>query len=145
MKTKILTFMAILLLGGSFTACESDSPLPFIEYSLDKPQYWDINYRDYGNIILVNSEEDLKKHFLGAEYPPIDFSKQSLLLVSGTANNGIEKQTITNIKQISNNKFKLNVELFLNLTNVMQPWVIAALTSKISDNSKIEVNVEIIN
>lgn len=146
MKTQLLCFMAILLLlGGSFTSCESDSTLSFTEYSLNKAQYWDINYENNENIILINNDEDMKKHFLGTEYPPIDFSKQSLLLISGTTNKGIANQTINSIEALSNNKFKIDIELSLTLADVMQPWVITALVSKIGDNSKIEVNVKINN
>jgi len=146
MKTsKLIFFMAaMLLLGGSFAACNSDDPIPFTHYSLDLNEagYWDLDYDNRnGSVVLVNSDEELQKYFIGAEYPPIDFSGHTLVLISGRMGNGISKQTIRDVRQLSAKKYQVDVEIILNITAFAEPWAMAILTDKLSDDSKIEVNV----
>lgn len=141
--------MAILLLmSSSFMACDSDDSddifVPFTQYALDHFNSWDVNYNCQGNAIWVNSDEELNTLFQGDEYSPIDFSKYSLLLVSGTANYGVAKKTISSIQQLSTDKYIVNVELILYVTTVVESWVIPVLVDKVSDYSEVETNVTIV-
>lgn len=146
MKTKQLTLVAILLLLlGNFTACSSDNDsVSFTEYSLNKPQYWNLDYEGNGNVVVVNSDEELKNIFTDTEYPSINFSKHTLVLISGTTNYGIHKKMIKDIQNHSENRYKLNVEITLTIATVMERWVIPVLIEKVSDKSVVEADVAII-
>lgn len=143
---RIVTFMAVLfLLGGGFAGCESDdwnNPIAFTEFSF--VGYSDLeflNYEGSGNVVFVNSNEELKKLSASTEYPSIDFSNYTLALISGTTTSGITTKTLTNVQRLSANKYKFDVKITLNAACVMQRWKIAVLISKASNNCKGEVNV----
>ena len=138
------------MLSGGFAGCESDEvPLSFTEYSLEETGYWDLDADDNGrNVVLINSDEELKKYFVdidNMDYPPIDFSKHTLLLAGGQTQRGISEIKISSFRQLSDKKYKLDINIFLNFTAVAPEWVVAILTGKLNDDSKIEVNVTMTN
>ena len=83
----------------------------------------------------------------GPPYPVnIDFEKHTLILAKGIAPSGISSISGWNLKQLSPNKYKLNVELTLNRAAVNEPWVIAFTTNgKLGNECKVEVNVTTID
>ena len=109
--------------------------------------------------VVINSYDELDPYFnssyvccilSGVEshriYPPsIDFSKQTLLLATGVAVSGISGISGWRLEQFSPNRYKLNVELALNQAQVLESWILPLLTDKLSEESRIEVNVTTID
>ncbi|MCL2132447.1 MAG: protease complex subunit PrcB family protein, partial [Lentimicrobiaceae bacterium] len=87
----------------------------------------------------INSGEDLENYIDGS-YPEIDFSKQTLLLVGGSANNGIS-QISKSLQQLSGNEYKLDVELTLNDAAVSENWAVSMLVPKITNEVVVTLNV----
>ncbi len=112
----------------------------FTEYSLvgSSCQWANLNYDD--NIIVIKSNEQLANHIncLEGNYTEIDFSKYTLLLVSGTTPNGIVE--ISNrLLQLSANEYKLDVEILLDESEVEELWITALIVNKLSKESDIEL------
>ena len=132
--------------GGGNTGNEKPIEIPFTEYSLDGTscQWANFTYPPNGELIIINSTEELEKHVVCVEnnYPVIDFSKQTLLLGSGNAEKVVH--TITkSLLQLSTNKYKLNIEIILSEALVALPttWVIALVTDKLSEESNVELKI----
>jgi hypothetical protein len=147
---KLLNLTAFLLiLAGVFSACKKpddtkiDYPInvPFTEYALHETscQWKNLPYDE--KVILINSNEVLENYlsFTEKSYPAIDFSKKSLLLISGKTTAGIDKISKT-ITQLSAEHFKLDLEIELAATPA-EEWGVALVTSKIDDKSFVESHV----
>ena len=153
-KVNVLLLAALLLLGGGFAACNDgtkESPgrfdLSFTEYPLNSPGSWNLDY-SYGAgnpkayVTLMNSDEELQKLLaVENEYPPIDFSTHTLVLINGIAGNTIDKKAITNVRQLSTDRYELDVEITLGAGAAMTEWCIAVLTEKLGADTEIEPNV----
>ena len=114
--------------------------IPFTEYSLagTSCQWNNLDYDD--KLIVVNSNEVLKSYISCSDgnYLEIDFSKHTLLLASGTTPNGIVE--ISNrLLQLSGNKYKMDIEVFLNITEMEGQWITALIINKLSEESDIEL------
>ena len=144
MKTKILTFTALLLMAGSaFTGCEEDTPkgtdIPFTEYSFEGTEsYWTSLVYALEKPILINSDEELKNYIVGANYPVIDFSKHTLVLAGGSTSTAVSLRTFRFL-QFSTEKYLLNVELNWSDATIIGHWFVAILTDKLSNNSNVEL------
>ena len=119
--------------------------IPFTEYSLSETCQW-TNLGYDNTVIVINSDEELENYIVcsNGSSLEIDFSKQSLLFVFGstpTEINVIKKQ----LHQISNNGYRLSVEVLLN--DAMRPdkWIVALITNKLNVDSNIELSVTLIN
>ena len=124
--------------------------IPFEEYSLGETLcLWTNLPHSYNSgLIIINSYEDMEQYIVCADgnYPEIDFSQNTLLLINGIASfraiNHISKQ----LQQISINEYKLYVEL-LSYKNVMggfnpvECWHDAIITGKLSNETNIALNV----
>jgi len=131
----------LLILKKVDTKEQDESEIPFVEY-LFSIGYWpNINYDINNNIIIVNNSIELEKYLAGTHGVnlDIDFSKNTLLLVSGTTPRGIQNKSVNSFKLLSNNTYKLDIEILLNDATVVEHWVIALITGKLSDDSKIEI------
>ena len=146
MKTTLLKLTAFLLIiAGNFVSCgkENNAPveIPFTEYSLDGTlcQWTNLGYND--EVIIINSSAALESYLTNTDggYPIIDFSKQTLLLVSGEAANGI-RDISQKLQQVST-KYVLDIEITLNEATFAQEWVIALVTSKLNESKNIELNI----
>jgi len=131
--------------------------IPFVEYPLfDSFCVW-TNLSYYGphpgylhpHLQVINSNEELEQYVSCAEgsYPKIDFSKHTLLLVSGIVRKGLPIVSICkNLLQLSANNFRLDVELQLfgrpNINSfTLECWGFAILTSKMDEESNIAINL----
>jgi len=159
MKWKIL----LLILSVFYICCneknkkidEPDGPsiypveIEFTEFDIqgfncgfpDQNFPFDIPIND-GALMVINNENELENLivcFGDSSYPEIDFSKHSLLLAKGNSSNGISK-IFKNVQKISENEYQMNVDVRTGITGWIEPWTIAIITSKISDDCKIELN-----
>ncbi|MDR2882551.1 MAG: hypothetical protein LBU98_02030 [Alistipes sp.] len=166
MLTLICAGVLMSALGAAVTACnnEPDEPgqneeptgneqneeqqredVPFAEYSFGEGSTarwvnFGSGYDGQSKLLVINSDEELIKYVEG-DYPEIDFTKKTLLLASGTAPNGLSNKIVQSLQQLSAGKYKCSVEIKLGPTDMMQDWQVAILTDKLSNDSKIELNV----
>ena len=152
MKTTFFTLAALLLIAaGSFYACrekeaeESKEPvvISFTEYSLTGTscQWANLNYDN--KVIVINSSVALESYLTNttrSSYPVIDFSKHSLLLASGTANNAVFDISAKDLQQLVSKDYELSIEIILNPAIVNGQWVFALLTDKLNGDKKVELN-----
>jgi len=158
MKTTLLKFTALLIiLAGVFASCKPDDEpnvnvvmqrfkpidIPFKEYSLEGTscQWTNLPYDE--KVIIINSMEELENYLTctGGNFPEIDFSKNTLLLVSGEKHVGISMNTLKRIEQIKINGYKLYVEVSLDDKKPNQKWSNALLIKRINSDSKVELNL----
>jgi hypothetical protein len=151
----------VSVLAAVFTAC-NDNPngtedpktkgvdVPFSEYSFEEgvpgqeiSARWVNLPKENNTLLVINSDEELKNYVEG-DYPTIDFSKKTLLLACGGTPNGIYKKSVKNFQMLSENKYKLSVEVILNDTAFGERWCIAILVHKISNDSNVELNTNLI-
>ena len=95
--------------------------------------------------IIINNDEELKDYIncSNGNYPEIDFSKHTLLLVNGHTTNCINKIS-KHLLQLSIDKYKLDIEIILDDTTHGHPWVVALIVNKINKRSNVELNVTLI-
>ena len=151
MKTTFFTVAALLLTAaGSFYACrekeagESNEPvvISFTEYSLTGTSCQWANLSYDNKVIVINSSVALESYLTGtrSSYPAIDFSKHSLLLASGTANNAVFGISAKDLQQLVNKDYELSIEIILNPAIVNGQWVFALFTDKLNGDKKVELN-----
>ena len=125
--------------------------IPFTEYymgyssncwkNLNYPPCWEDRYSDYGELIVINDNEELKQYFIcQAGYPPINFSEHTLLLADGCTVQGIQEIS-KSLWKLSEHEYELNIEIELNDTTPVEKWIIALIIKKISKESNVELNV----
>jgi len=131
-----------------FTKPEESFPkeIPFEEYSLEESSCrWIVNWSlaTYnGDVIIINSHEDLKNHITCNDFPAIDFSMQSLLLVYGLSPNDVRNITVTEIQQVSANDFLVSIDVLRGSLRVIGRWTVAIIIPKTVDNANIELAVQ---
>lgn len=126
-----------LLLVGNLFSCSKDA---ISKYSVIEISGQWTNFNN-GQIITINSQNELENHYADTNYPDIDFSKHTLLLASGTTNNGISEKNAKQLLQHSKAKYELNVEITLNETTIVEEWTLALLTNKLDKECNIELRV----
>jgi hypothetical protein len=153
--TRLLTMTSMVILltmtSGLASCSKKESEekktreASFMEFSLLEASYKWINIdNDHpvnSKLIIINSDEELRNHIIGEEYPTIDFSKHSLLLISGSTRMGVEKVNIISFQQLSTDNYKLDVEVLLNDATVADTWIIILITSKLGCESKINTTI----
>ena len=152
-KKIMLKYIALLIVLAGSVSCSmkgdnemfnDPKEILFAEYFLNETGCWWTNFES-GKVIIINNNNELEKHIACSDssngYPAIDFSKQTLLLVSGGATNGVSKID-TKFTQTAINKYVLRVIIHENITTVPQGWNISILTSKIGNKGNVTLNVE---
>jgi len=106
---------------------------------------WWTNLNYNNSIIIINSEEELKKYIncSNTNYPEIDFSKHTLLLANGRSPNTIYELS-KHLLQPSKNKYRLDIEIRQTDSNGDGSWVVALIANKLSEESNVELDVTII-
>jgi hypothetical protein len=109
--------------------------IPFTEYVLD------ISFCQWTNIatdsvIIINSNEELENYItcMRGNYPTVDFSQYSLLLVHGNTNYGSIANLTPSMALLAPNNYKLNIEIQLQDTAASQEWHTAILVPKMEQN-----------
>jgi len=122
--------------------------IPFTEYSLEGTscQWRNLNYEslDYeGNLIVVNSNDELENYINCTEgsYLEVDFSKNTLLLASGLAQNQIEEIKNITFSKSATNEYILNIIIHLGVERAIDQWSISIIIPKIANNAIVELDV----
>jgi hypothetical protein len=140
------------------SGCKKDNdpiekPIPcpvdihYDEYQAHVPLSAWINLNYDEKVIIINSEEKLKTYLdpnvnpMPGGYSEVDFSKYSVLLVSGRSEN-TDAYITKKLQKISDGKYKLDAEIFLNPVNTNKNWHFAIRIEKISDESSIELKTK---
>ena len=142
---KVTAAMLCVILSGLFliAGCKKDSfpkDISFTEYVLaDDCQWQNLAYDD--QVIIINSDKQLRQYVActGSGYPKIDFEKQTLLLAHGMATSGAVYPNCTCLQQISEQSYKMEVDLFQGLAAVMSPWQVAIIVDKLEEECIIEL------
>jgi len=117
---------------------------PFTEYSLpDNFQWADLAYNN--SVVIINSEEELTHYVESTDgsYPIIDFSRHTLLLANGKADNGVSKISVTDLQQLSENNFELSVEILKKGIDILEPWTVALIVEKVNEESSVKLNLNL--
>jgi hypothetical protein len=139
--TKLLKLSAILLLmAGMVSSCgkdNEDNEIPFSEYSLNEGCFWYDFEKD--TVVIINTEDDLKRYINCYDYSEIDFTNNSLLLIGGISYHG--GFYITNKTHQTSNGYDITVFFHYdtNVPQVITYWHVALLSDKI--NLNIQVNL----
>ena len=157
---KKLYFILLAVLCLTLTACDKEpkencfQEVPFTEFiAWQKGCSWDIidiywTYSDLiyhfpdGRIDIMNCNEELRSRlWCFYDYPSIDFSKYTLLVVPFIFRSGIEDINISFRYYSKSSIYKLDIEVILNLQKIGGVRNVALLVDKWDENSKIEVNI----
>jgi hypothetical protein len=162
MKPTLLKLSALLLLAVIFSCQkppiidpepiedpeepeESIYPIdvPFKECSTVTCYPVDLGYDN--KVIIINSKEEMEKYILCVAHvgalSNFNFSKKSLLLASGSVNNGIVKVVVNNLQQIDSTIYQLNIERHTFESPNAEKWVKAISVEKLKDESIVELNI----
>lgn len=88
---------------------------------------------DYNNVIVVDSDEELARYIAsesGENYPAVDFSKYTMIIAHGYSLNGISNKQIESFQRVSATEIALNIAIYQDMTDVVEPWTIALLVDK---------------
>jgi predicted small secreted protein len=150
MKEKTIKLLALLIvLIGVFASCNTEETetypkdISFTEYALQGNfcQWVDLPYNE--KIIIINNNKELEK-FISCEevsYFALDFSKNSLLLISGKTDKGIVDISAKGLQQVSSDIFNLSIEITVCDTAVNKVWYKAILVEKLHNNSTVELTI----
>jgi len=159
----LFCFSAFLLLTVISSSCNPEVPeepdvnvvelrqhypidIPFEEYDI-RGTYCNWYYPPYDDkVIIINSKEELEKYVSckGSMYTDIDFSKHTLLYLSGKNQLGSHESFVKKIVQTSKAKYKLHVDVRLNDIEFNDRWIKALLINKIPKDSEVELNLNTI-
>ena len=159
---KVAALAVVFMLLFAAISCDTSKKeesinVPFTEFLLSETDCQWVNiignkwadmepWINSGKVIMINSNEEFKKYIecISNNHPDIDFSKQTLLLVSGTTN--VLSVAIANsFHRLSTNEYILNVDVFLGDGTMVDRWTIALATNKLSMQSEIQLNVNVKN
>jgi hypothetical protein len=94
-------------------------------------------------LVIINSNEELENNMNCINensYPEIDFSKHTLLLVRGVAEN-LVFPNYKNLQQLSAQSYVMKVNLLPTGASVITYWQVPIIVNKIVDDSVIELIV----
>ena len=100
---------------------------------------------DYNNVIVVDSDEELARYIVsesGENYPAVDFSKYTMIISHGYSLKGISNKQIESFQRVSATEIALNVAIYRNGAEVVEPWTIALLVDKWDRLYNIVLNVD---
>jgi ribulose-5-phosphate 4-epimerase/fuculose-1-phosphate aldolase len=94
-------------------------------------------------VVVVNSDEELQNYISGTDYPPVDFSKHTLVMATGETPVTITAM-VYNFRQLSTNKYELYTEVILGDGMTFEDWRVAILVDKLSDKADIDLDVNVV-
>ena len=142
---KLLSFLMII--AGVAASCNPEEQYPkeiyFTEYSLIGTSCQWINLPSDDKVLIINSNDELYKYvsLSGTMCPDIDFSKKSLLLVSGYVTGSVSNMIVKDLKQVSSNKLIWNLEINLTYKDISSPWSMALIVEKVNDDFDVMLNL----
>ena len=106
--------------------------------------FWDYeNFDGYSTSTVINSDEELENYIrcYEANYPEIDFSKYSLILVNGYYPHGCTPKYLL-LQQTSVNEYQLDIEIsYVVEFEESCKWVVALIVDKLPEDNNIKVNL----
>jgi hypothetical protein len=118
----------------------------FTEYSLASTScQWTKFNNDNDEVVVINSNEELNRYVscTDNDYPAIDFSKYTLLLAHGTGTSSVVSVGCSRLQQISEQGYRMNVDIVLGDATVMSPWQTPIIINKLREGCIIELIVTI--
>ena len=103
---------------------------------------------EINEVIIINSERELRDYVSCMRdrenyFPVIDFSKHSVMIVSGRiTGGGVFRTNVDKFQQISTNTFRLELELIPS-DKTYGGWSIILITSRLNNRNNIEINTTI--
>ncbi|GAB6011671.1 hypothetical protein [Viscerimonas tarda] len=152
MKKIYMFFVALFFVAMGVAGCgddEKNTPksVEIQDLSLERVSYFCWENIELNKIYLINSEQELNRYFScrGDDIPAIDvnFDDYSLIIAHGVATGGIgiiKKEVV----QMGHNKYNLNIDITLNLTDVAgENWQVASLIPKLpqEQNTVFSLNI----
>ena len=140
MKTILSLLMLICM-----CACDSESEdFIYKEYELPaKAGALDLNI-ETDKAVLINDEAEFQRVF--SNFPnakAVDFKNYTLLLVKGVSTSGIRSIEKTILK--TDNKYMFTIQVNKNIAAVMEPWCLAYIIPKTSEeNITLSVTYELL-
>lgn len=127
----ILSILVLICICG----CDKESKgFIYQEYQLpDKAGVLELNI-ETDKAVLINDKAEFQSVFSNIpNAKPVDFKKYTLLLVKGVSTSGITEieKTISN----TDNKYTFTVSVKQNMTTVMEPWCLAYIIPKTSEEN----------
>lgn len=142
---KILASTTVFVTKHPVPQTEEYTNVPYMEYSLWGTQCeWQLP-NENNNIIIVNSDEELARYIAseaGDSYPTVDFTKYTMIIAHGYSPKGIVEKRINSFRQISDNELALNIEIYRDLTDVVEPWNFVILVDKWNQLYNIDLMVD---
>jgi len=125
--------------------------IAFEEYSLSETLcIWANIICEYKQsmLLIINNEEEMQQYITCAEgdYPEIDFSTHTLLLIKGANQSRHVTNINKNLQKISSNEYQLNIELYNIYPDPFTPsnaesWTIAIIMEKINEECSVLLNM----
>jgi hypothetical protein len=113
-----------------------------VDFTLPQGCCWNYSFPDgkSSGISVINSQEELSGYLsCGKALSSVDFDKYSLLLAYGNTVSNVHT-LIYQLVQVSENEFRLDVEIQLGTEAWPAGWTITALIPKIPQNTTIRLN-----
>jgi len=117
--------------------------ISFQEYSFARSRCSLQNLNYDGTIIIINNEEEMGVYFdcsnPYSQLTPIDFSRKTLLLASGTSEYRVQ-HILKSLNRINEMAYGLDLNILVRDNESNDQWVIALLVDKISENYYVDLN-----
>ena len=155
-NSAVTILFAAILLCFIFTSCKDNGitppdppepPEPPVEYPVKVPftdcslgKNCDRVVFNYGNLTIINSNEELEEH-IHCEETEIDFSTKTLLVLFSGSPNPIVSFS-KELLLLEDNTYSLNIEIQLTPWASPQGWRVIIITDKINSSSSVNVNVK---
>jgi hypothetical protein len=95
---------------------------------------------DYnGKILVINSDEEMKKYISGA-YPPIDFSKKTLLLAYGHESH-LNSPEEVKLQKNSKHDYVMTINLRFSYATAELDWRVAIVVDKLNEENDVLLNI----
>ena len=118
--------------------------IPFENYSLAGTSCYWTNFGYGDELIVMNNHEDLENYIIcnGDYYPPINFSEYTLLRAHGMVNGNVYELT-KKLLRLAPNEYELSIEVFSDDAGITGIWCVVIIVEKLSNESNIELKVNI--
>ena len=133
----------VLLLIGITTSCtKEEKEVSFIKYASVSDLIGTCQFVKPFSVIIINDEEELEENLeCSIVYPPIDFSKSTLLFVRGAAGTGASKIDVTRFHHVGK-KYTIDITVYLDILGIYETWTFAMLVSKLPKGATINLNID---
>jgi len=131
-----------LLLIGTISCAKEEKEVSFAKYSLlDAYLRFNCQFITPLSVLIINDEKELEENLACSfVYPPVDFSKYTMLIVRGTANKAVSFVDVTRFHHVGK-KYSIDITVYFNNSQSAESWAIALLVSKLPKDAIINLNI----